>query len=172
MWQSWMRKNATKQVTLWMTPCLTCYFIAILFYIERKWLLTRNLATILPLKSKLSEKFQRFNAIDEIFYEAQRVSCLKEIIPPPPNPQPTPYQIRCYYVFGTKIFIRRYTKKYRHLLSKCFKNAFLWRQEMIQPKCFSDTKQEYVCWKICEVRKVFHCVAGAYYFQCQVSWGS
>ena len=45
-------------------PCLVCYFIAILFYIERKWLLITNLATILPLKSKLSEKFQRFNVID------------------------------------------------------------------------------------------------------------
>ena len=34
---------------------------------------------------------------------------------------------------------------------------------------FSDTKQKHVCWKICKVRKVFDCVAGAYYFQCQVS---
>ena len=35
---------------------LSYYFI--------KWLLKRNLATILPLKSKLPGKFQRFNAID------------------------------------------------------------------------------------------------------------
>ena len=40
-------------------------FYCILFYIERKWLLMRNFAIILPLKSKLSEKFQRFNTIDE-----------------------------------------------------------------------------------------------------------
>ena len=46
-----------------MVPCLM-YFIAILFYIERKWLLMRNLATLLPLKSKLPGKFERFNAID------------------------------------------------------------------------------------------------------------
>ena len=46
-----------------MAPCLTCYFTVILFYIERKLLLMRILAAILPLKSKLSEKFQCFNAI-------------------------------------------------------------------------------------------------------------
>ena len=28
----------------------------------------------------------------------------------------------------------------------------------------SDTKQKHVSWKICKVRKVFGCVAGAYYF--------
>ena len=105
----------------------------------------------------------------KIPYEAQRLSCLKEIIQPPPNPQPTPHQIKSYYVFGTKIFLWRYTEIYRHLLSKCFKNAVLWRQEMMQSKCFFDTKQKYVCWKICKVRKVFDCVAGAYYFQCQVT---
>ena len=50
----------------WKAPCLICYFIVIviLFYAERKWLLMRNSATILPLKSKLSLKFQRFNTID------------------------------------------------------------------------------------------------------------
>ena len=48
--------------TFWMALCLI-YFIVILFYIERKWLLLRNLARILPLKSKLSGKFQCFNAI-------------------------------------------------------------------------------------------------------------
>ena len=37
---------------------------------------------------------------------------------------------------------------------------------------FFDIKQKYVFWKICKVRKVFDCIAGAYYFQCQVSWGS
>ena len=38
---------------------------------------------------------------------------------------------------------------------------------------FSDTKQRHVCWKIySKVRNDFGCVAGAYYFQFQVSWGS
>ena len=40
-------------------------FTVILFYFERKRLLMTNLAIILPWKSKLSGKFQRFNAIDE-----------------------------------------------------------------------------------------------------------
>ena len=61
----------------------------------------RNLATVLPLASKLSGKFQRFNAIDGstemlkkswiskyfnwnkksyTFYETEKVSRLKEII--------------------------------------------------------------------------------------------
>ena len=43
------------------------------------------------------------------------------------------------------------------------------RQEIVQCKCFSDTKQKQVCWKICKVRKVFGCVVRAFYFQCQVS---
>ena len=50
--------------TFRMASCLICYFIVVLFYINRKRLFMRNLATILPLKSKLSRKFQRFNAID------------------------------------------------------------------------------------------------------------
>ena len=47
--------------TFLIAPCLV--FFVILFYIERnKW--QRNLAAILPFKSKLSGKFQSFNAID------------------------------------------------------------------------------------------------------------
>ena len=132
-----------------MTAYLICYFIVILFYIEKRWLLMRNLATILPLKSKLCGKFQLFNAIDgriemlknswnsknpfkmkncTTFYEAQIASRLKEIILPPPT---HPYQIKSYYVFKTKIFLRRYAGKYGHLLSKCFKNTFFGRQEMV-----------------------------------------
>ena len=38
--------------------------VVLLSYIERKYFLKRNLATILPLKSKLSRKFQSFNTID------------------------------------------------------------------------------------------------------------
>ena len=45
-------------------PMFNLLFFVILFYIERKWLLMRILVTILPLKSKVSGKFQRFNAID------------------------------------------------------------------------------------------------------------
>ena len=119
MWQSWMRWKMPlcKWHTFWMAPCLICYFVVKLFYIERKWLLMRNLATILPLKSKLSGKFQLFNAIE------RSINMFNKIL------------LRL-YVFGTKSFLRRYTEIYKHLLSKCCKNAALWRQEMVQPKCF------------------------------------
>ena len=148
----------------------------------------RSLAIILPLKSKLSVKFQCFNTIDEsieilknsywkisiklkdckILYETQTASHLKEIIQPPA----THHQIKSYYVFETKIFLTRYTELYRHLLSKCFKKVVLGRQEIGQCKCFSDTKQKHVCWKICTLKKFFACVLGAYYFQFQNSWDS
>ena len=71
----------------------------------------------------------------ETFYYAQTASRLKEIIQPPP-PHPTAYQIKPYYVSETKIFLRRYKEIYRHLLSKCFKNAVRRRQEMMQYKYF------------------------------------
>ena len=65
--QSWMRWKMPlcKWHTFWIAPCLTCYFQVILFYVERKCLLMRNLVTVLSLKSKLSGKFQRFNTIEE-----------------------------------------------------------------------------------------------------------
>ena len=88
--------------TFWMVLCLICFFLVILFYIQRKWLLVRNLAAVLPLKSKLSGKFQGFNAMDrsiemlkrvvefskisikmkncKTFCKAQTASCLKKII--------------------------------------------------------------------------------------------
>ena len=59
----------------------------------------------------------------ETFYEVQTASWLKQIIQRPPNPQLTPHQTKPYYVFGTKLFLRRYTEIYRHLLSNCYKNA-------------------------------------------------
>ena len=105
------------------------------------------------------------------FYEAQTASCLKEIIQPPPNPQLTPHQIKSYYVFGKKNYgdIQKYTEI-------CFQSAskmqFFGVKKWCSPNVFSNNKQKHVCWKICKVRKVFGCVAEAYYFQCQVSWGS
>ena len=127
-----------------MAPSLICFLTVIFFYIERKSLLMGSLAIILPLKSKLSWKFQRFNTLDRFsikmkncktLYEVQTASHLKEIFQSPP-PQPTPHQIKSYYVSGTKILLRRYTEIYRHLLSRCFKNAVLGRQEMMQCKCY------------------------------------
>ena len=108
-------KNATiKWHAFWMVPYLICYFFVILIYIERKWLLIGNLVRILPLKSKLSGKFQRFNAVDgsikmlkiaefskisiktkncKIFYKAQTTSRLKEIIQPPTIPSLTRWNL-------------------------------------------------------------------------------
>ena len=123
----------------------------------------RNVAPILPLKSKLSGKFQRFNAIYrsiemlkivefskisikmknyKTFCKVQTASHLKEIIPPT-----HPHQIKPYYDSETKIFLRRYLQIHRHLLSMCFKNAVLGRQEIVQCNIFSDTKQKHDCWK-------------------------
>ena len=147
-------------------------FNLLLFYhfllYRKKRLLMSNLATILRLKSKLSGKFQHFNTTDrsikivkkivefskisikmkncKTFCQVQTASHVKEIIQPPP-PHLTPYQIKPYYVSGTNIFFRRYKEIYRHLLSKCFKNAVLGRKDMVQYKYFSDSKQKYVCWK-------------------------
>ena len=103
------------------------------------------------------------------FYEPQRVSCLEEIIQPPSNLQPITHQIKSYHVFGTK-FSYGDIQKYTDI---CFQSAtrmqFFGVKKWCSPNVFSDTKQKHVCWKICKVRKVFDCVAGAYYFQCQVS---
>ena len=49
----------------------------------------------------------------------------------PASSHPTAHQIKPYYVSETKIFLRRYLEIHRHLLSKCFKNAVLERQEMV-----------------------------------------
>ena len=64
--ESWMvwKMSLCKWHTFQMAPCLICYFIVLLFYIDRKWLHMRNLGTIFPLKCTLSWNFQRFNAID------------------------------------------------------------------------------------------------------------
>ena len=55
-------KNINIQVTYFLkVPMVN---VVLLPDIERKCFLKRNLATILPLKLKLSGKFQSFNAID------------------------------------------------------------------------------------------------------------
>ena len=102
------------------------------------------------------------------FSETQIASHLKEIIQPA-FPQPNPQQTISYYVFGRKIFFWKYTEVYRHLFSKCFKNAVLDVKKLCTANVFSETKQKHACWKICKVRKASGCIAGEYYFQYQVS---
>ena len=138
-------KNAIMQLTYFLNgPKLNLFFYCRIFFYWEKVTSYEKLATILPLKSKLSRKFQRFNTLDRFsikmkncktLYEVQTASHLKEIFQSLP-PQPTPHQIKSYYVSGTKILLRRYAEICRHLLSKCFKNAVLGRQEMTQCKCY------------------------------------
>ena len=46
------------------------------------------------------------------------------------------HQTKSYYVSGKNIFLQIYAEIYRHLLSKCFNDAVLECQEMVQCKCF------------------------------------
>ena len=84
----------------------------------------RSLAIILPLKSKLSQKFQRFNTLDRFsikmkncktLYKVQTATCLKEIFQPPPT-DPSPDKILL--CLWNKIFI---TEIYRNIQAFTFK---------------------------------------------------
>ena len=70
------------------------------------------------------------------FCKAEAVNHFKEVIQPTALPHPTPYEIKPYYVSGTKDFLRRYMEIYNHLFSKCFKNVVVRHQEMVQYKYF------------------------------------
>ena len=85
------------------------------------------------------------------FYNVQTASRLKETVQPPPNPFPSDKTLL--RLWNKHFLLRRYTEIQRHLLSKSFKNAVLGRQEIVRCKCFYDTKQNHICWKICKVRK-------------------
>ena len=136
----------------WMATCLICYFIVILFYIERKWLLMRNLATILLFKSKLSANLQRFDAIDGSIEN---------------------FQLKWKIVKQAQNFI---TKIYRNIQAFAFKviqecSSWESRKGPVQLFCLtSKKKKKNACQKICKGRQVFGCVAGACYFECRVSW--
>ena len=98
----------------------------------------------------------------------QRVALRKLFsLPPIPNPptirQNLTMSLEQKFSYGDK-------KKYTDI---CFQSAtrmhFFGVKKWCSPNVFSHTKQKHVSWKICKVRKVSDCVAGAYYFQCQVS---
>ena len=141
-------KNAIMQVTYFLNGPMfnLLHFIVILFYIDWKWLLLRNLAIILLLKSKLSGKFYRFNGIDEsieilknswisknfikvknckTFYETQTASHLKEVFSLPPP------------LILPDILLRLWNK---NVLKETYRNiqtfAFKVHQEIVQCKCF------------------------------------
>ena len=77
------------------------------------------------------------------------------------SPQPTLHQIKSYYLFGTTIFLERHAEIYRCLLSKYCKNTVLEHQEMVQKIFLIPTRN--VRWKTFKVRKIFGCIAGAYF---------
>ena len=91
----------------------------------------RNLATILLLQSKLSGKFQCFNAIDrsikmlknfKTFYETQTVSRFQEVIQPSPNPPPL-----------DKMLLRLWNKNF---LTEIYRNIQTFAFKVLQ-KCSS-----------------------------------
>ena len=123
-----------------MAPSLICFFIVGFFYIERKWLLMRSLATILPLKSKLSTKFQRFNTLDRFYikmkncktlYEVQTASRLKEIFQPPPT-HPSPDKILL--CLWNKNIIKETYRKMQAFTFKVFQECGSWasRNDAVQ----------------------------------------
>ena len=123
-----------------MAPSLICFFIVGFFYIERKWLLMRSLATILPLKSKLSQKFQRFNTLDRFsikmkncktLYEVQTTSRLKEIFQPPPT-HPSPDKILL--CLWNKNIIKETYRKMQAFTFKVFQECGSWasRNDAVQ----------------------------------------
>ena len=86
----------------------TCFFIVIFLHIEKKWLLRRNLAVILPLNPNCLESFSvtmllmkvsKYWKIVELpkisikmkifktFYGVQTASCIKKIVQPRPPSQ-------------------------------------------------------------------------------------
>ena len=162
--------------TFWMAPSLIC-FLVLSFYIERKWLM-RSLATIFPLKSKLSRKFRRFNTLDRFsiktknckaLYEVQIASRLKEIFQPPPtNPSPD----KILLCLWNKNFIMEIYRNIQAFTFKVFQECGSWvsRNDTVQILFLAPNKN--VCWKICKIRKGFGCVAGAISCKCQVCWDS
>ena len=87
--------------------------------------------------TKISVKTKNCNT----FYEAQKTTCLNEIIEPPPTHLPSDKIL-------LRLFLRRYIEIDGHLISKCFKNAVLGVRKRWSANVFSDTKEKYVCWKI------------------------
>ena len=142
MWQSWMKWKMPlcNWHTFWMAPSLICFFIVVFFSIERKWLLMRSLATILPLKSKLSRKFQRFNTLDRFsikmkncktLYEVQTASRLKEIFQPPlTHPSPDKILLRLW----NKNFITEICRNMQAFTFKVFQECGSWasRNDAVQ----------------------------------------
>ena len=98
------------------------------------------------------------------FYKAQTASRVKEIVqisPTTPHPPPDKSLLRLW----NKNFL---TETYKNIQTFAFQvlrdcNSCASTNEAVQ--MFFLTLSD-VCWKICKVKKVSGCVAGAYFFQC------
>ena len=138
----------------------------------------RNIAAILPLKSKLPGKFERFNAINrciemlkivefskisikikncKTFCKAQTANRLKKFIQSPP-----PHQNKPYYVSETNFF----KETYRNIQTFAFKvlqecSSWVSRNGVVQIFFLTPHRNKFAGNFI---RKVFGCVSGAYYF--------
>ena len=137
----------------------------------------RNVATILPLKSKLSRKFQRFSGTDgsiemlkkivefpnisikmkyfKTFCEAQIASRFIELFSPPPDKS----FLHLWNInFLTEIYRNMQTFAFQ-MLVECSSRTF--RNDAVQ-MFFSDSNQKHLFYKNFKGSKVFGCVAGVY----------
>ena len=79
------------------------------------------------------EKFQLKWKIVKLFKRPKQTATFRNLFSLRLSPC---HQIKSYYVFKTKIFLGRYTKIYRNLLSKYFRKVVLGSQKMVQCKYF------------------------------------
>ena len=134
-----------------MAPWLICLFVTLL-YIERKWLM-RNFARVLPLRSKLSGKFQRFNAVNgsmemlinswiskkfklkwTVLKHFKQWTALRKLFSP--LPPPSPPAVESFLRHWNKNFLTEIYSNIKTLAFNYFENAVLWVLEMVQRKCF------------------------------------
>ena len=150
--------NGMKNIIIQVTYILKIPMVNVVLasYIERKCFLKRNLATMLPLKSKLFRKFQNFNPIggsikilkiDEFskisikdiwkklkhFTRWKQWAALRKLFSQHP-----PNNLASYISGRTKIFLHKFTGLYRHLRWRetfDFENAVFGNLKMVQCKC-------------------------------------
>ena len=144
----------------------------------------RNLATVLPLKSKLSGKFQRFNAVNgsmemlinswiskkfklkwTILKRSRQWSALRKLFIPPPGKS---FLRHWNKNFLTEIYSNIQALAFQEL-RKCSSLAF---RNCAAQMLFSDTNQKRSCWKIGKMSEVFYCVVGVYFSHYWMRWGS
>ena len=98
------------------------------------------------------------------FYEAQTATRLNKLFS---SPETTPYQILCLWNknFLTEIYRNIHTFDFK-VLQECSS----WASRNGPVQIFFLTPNKYMfAEKLLKARKVFGCVAGAFYFQCQLS---